>query len=52
MKTETQQVIETLQENINRLNAIINQGFWNKGYIANCKEQIAGFEAQIKKLQS
>jgi hypothetical protein len=48
---EKVEVIARLEENISRLENTIKQGFWNKGYIENCKSSIASYKAQIEELK-
>jgi hypothetical protein len=41
---KTQEILE----NIKRLEKTISMNIWNKGYVANCKEQIENYKKQLE----
>jgi len=45
---ETMTHTEEIQENIKRLEYTISQNFWNKGYVANCQEDIKVYKSLLK----
>ena len=52
MKEQIAQVVANLQENIARLEATVRKNHWQKGYVANCKEQIASYKQQVAEWES
>jgi len=49
---EVEPTINRLKENISRLEKTIESGAFQKGYIENCKKDIASYKTQIEKLLS
>lgn len=45
------EVISELKENIKRTENTISMNIWNKGYVANCKNQIKSYKNQIEALR-
>jgi len=43
--------IEQLQENIRKLKVTLKMAGWNKNYVLNCENQIAGYEKRISELE-